>query len=84
MGERAMIAGFEHRWQVEAQLAAFEHERKGAQNAAHLEAIAGQEAVFRAELERMDREGDYVEPEGNPALGTLAYVGRAGRGLIIA
>jgi hypothetical protein len=26
------IAGFEHRWQIEAQLAAFEHERKGAQN----------------------------------------------------
>jgi len=41
-----VIAGFEHRWQVEAQLAAFEHERKGAQTAAHLEAIAEQEAIF--------------------------------------
>ena len=71
------------RWQVEAQIAALEHERKGAQNQRHLDAIAGQEAVFRAELERMDREGDYVEPEGPETLG-LAYVGRAGRGLIIA
>ena len=78
-----MIPGYEHRWQVEQQLAAFAHERKGAQNQRHLDAIAGQEAIFKAELERMDREGDYVEPEGNPALGTLAYVGRAGRGLII-
>ena len=78
-----MIAGFEHRWQVEAQIAALEHERKGAQTDRHRESIAEQEAIFRAELERMDREGDYKEPEGNPAIGTLAYVGRAGRGLII-
>ena len=83
MGERAMIAGFEHRWQVEAQLAAFEHERKGAQNAKHLEAIAASEALFKAELERMDVECDYVEPEGPASLGTAAWVGTAGRGRII-
>jgi hypothetical protein len=78
-----MIPGFDYRWQVEAQLAAFEHERKGAQTATHLGAIAGQEALFKAELERMDREGDYVEPEGPPSMGTPWYVGKAGRGLII-
>ena len=69
-----MIAGFEHRWQVEAQLSAFEHERRGAQNQRHLDAIAAQEAIFKAELERMDREGDYEEPKrtgepGNHRLG---------------
>jgi hypothetical protein len=48
-----MIPGFEYRWQVEAQLAGFEHERKGAQNQRHLDAIAAQEAIFKAELERM-------------------------------
>jgi hypothetical protein len=78
-----MIAGFEHRWQVEAQLAAFEHERKGAQNARHLEAIAASEAIFKAELERMDVEGDYEEPKGPASMGTRAYVGKAGRGRII-
>ncbi len=78
-----MIAGFEHRWQVEAQLAAFEHERKGAQTERHREAIAAQEAIFRAELERMDKEGDYVEPKGPESLGTVAWVGSAGRGRII-
>jgi hypothetical protein len=78
-----VIAGFEHRWQVEAQLAAFEHERKGAQTAAHLEAIAEQEAIFRGELERMDREGDYEEPKLEPSLGTAAWVGTRGRGRII-
>jgi hypothetical protein len=78
-----MIPGFEYRWQVEAQLAAFQHERKGAQTPAHLKAIAAQEAIFRAELERMDVEADYVEPEGPKSLGTLAHVGKAGRGRII-
>jgi hypothetical protein len=73
------IAGFEHRWQVEAVLAALERERRGAasMNARHREMIDAQERIFRAELERMDREGDYVEPKGNPAMGTLLYVGRA-------
>jgi hypothetical protein len=79
-----MIAGFEHRWQIEAQLRAFEHERKGAQNERHRASIAAQEAIFQAELERMDREGDYVEPEGPASLGTTAWVGTAGRGRIIA
>ena len=83
MGERPMIPGFEHRWQVEAQLRAFEHERKGAQNARNLDAIAAQEVIFKAELERMDVEGDYVEPEGPAPLGTAAWVGTAGRGRII-
>ena len=78
-----MIAGFEHRWQVEAQIAAFEHERKGARTERHLAAIAAQEAIFKAELERIDREGDYVEPEGPASLGTTAWVGTAGRGGII-
>jgi hypothetical protein len=79
-----VIPGFEHRWQVEAQLAAFEHERKGAQNARHLDAIAAQEAIFKAKLERMDREGDYVDPEVPKGFGTLAYVGTLGCGRLIA
>ena len=83
MGERAMIAGFEHRWQIEAQLRAFEHERNGAQNERHLDAIAAQEAIFKAELDRIDREGDYEEPKGPASLGTTAWVGTAGRGRII-
>ena len=83
MGQRAMIAGFEHRWQVEAQLRAFEHERRGAQNERHRASIAAQEAIFKAELEQMDREGDYVEPEVPEGFGTLAYVGTFGRGKII-
>jgi hypothetical protein len=48
-----------------------------------LAAIAEQEAIFRAEFERMDREGDYEEPKGEPSLGTVAYVGTRGRGRII-
>ena len=75
-----MIPGFEYRWQVEAQLRAFEHERKGAQNQRHLDAIAASEAIFKAELERMDVEGDYEEPKGPASLGTTAWVGTAGRG----
>jgi Ca2+-binding RTX toxin-like protein len=83
-GGNDRLAGFGHRWQVEAQLAAFEHERKGAQNERHREAIAAQEAIFKAELERMDKEGDYQEPEGeSPSMGTIWYVGKAGRGRII-
>jgi hypothetical protein len=50
----------------------------------HLAAIAAQEAIFQAELERMDREGDYEEPKLEPSLGSLAWVGTRGRGRIIA
>jgi hypothetical protein len=79
-----VISGFETKREVRAQLAAFEHERKSAQTDAHRGAIAGQEALFRAELERMERTGEGEEPvTTNRALGTLAYVGRAGRGLIV-
>jgi hypothetical protein len=78
------IPGFEYRWQVMAQLAGFENERRGAQTEAHREAIARQEEIFKAELARIDREGDYVEPEGkSPSMGTFWYVGKAGRGRII-
>jgi hypothetical protein len=79
-----MIAGFEHRWQIEAQLRAFEHERRGAQSERHRASIAAQEAIFKKELARIDVEGDYVEPEGPASLGTTAWVGTAGRGRIIA
>jgi hypothetical protein len=78
-----MIAGFEKPWQVRAQLVAFEHERRGAVDARHRAAIDEQEAIFLAELERMEAEGVPEETEpGNPALGTLAWVSRKGRGLI--
>jgi hypothetical protein len=39
--------------------------------------------MFKAELARMDREGDYVDPEGPKSLGTVACVGTAGRERII-
>ena len=53
-----MINGFERPSQVRAALAAFEHERTGgaASDLARLAAIAEQEAIFRAELERMEAE----------------------------
>jgi hypothetical protein len=73
-----VIAGYERRWQVEAQLAAFEHERKSAQNARHRELIDEQEAIFKAELERMDREGDYEEPERVVRQGAFAWIGEHG------
>jgi hypothetical protein len=69
-----MIAGFEYRWQVEAQLAAFEHERKGTSDPRWLAAIDEQEAIFRAELERMDREGDYEEPGRSPRQGPFSWI----------
>jgi hypothetical protein len=79
-----VIPGYETKREVRAQLAALEHERKGAQSAKHLEAIAEQEAIFRAELERMERTGEGEEPvTTNPAMGTARWVGRAGRGLIV-
>lgn len=74
-----MIAGFEHRWQIEAQLRALEHERRGAQNERHRASIAAQETIFKKELERMDVEGDYQEPEGPESMGTRWYVGSHGR-----
>jgi hypothetical protein len=42
-----VIPGFEYRWQVEAQLAGFENERRGAQTDAHRKAIEQQEAIFK-------------------------------------
>jgi len=42
---------------VRAQLDALAHERKGASGQAHLDAIAEQEAIFEAELARMEAEG---------------------------
>lgn len=81
-----MIAGYELRWQVKDMLAALEREKTcGNMTARRLEAIEAQERIFRAELERMETTDEGDEPvTTNPALGTLAYVGRAGRGLIIA
>jgi hypothetical protein len=71
-----MIAGCEKPWQVRAQLAAFEHERRGAVDARHRAAIDAQEAIFRAELERMETASVPEEPEPrNPARGTISWVG---------
>ena len=79
-----MIAGFETRAHVLAQLAALEREKSsGHMNARWLEAIESQERLFRAELESLGG-GDYPQPDPHPAAGTLAHVGRDGRGLIIA
>jgi hypothetical protein len=58
-----MIAGYEKPSQVRAQLAAFEHERRGAQSERHLAAIAEQERIFRRELKRMEKEGVPDEDE---------------------
>ena len=75
MGERAMIAGFEHRWQIEAQLRAFEHERNGAQNERHLDAIAAQKKLFEAERDRMlALEAERIEREHQARL-AAAQVG---------
>jgi hypothetical protein len=51
-----MIAGFERPELVLQKLAALEHERRGCGSAAHLEAIAGQESVFRAALDEFSPE----------------------------
>ena len=79
-----MIAGYEHRFQVEAQLALEREKGSGHMNPSWLQKIETEEAIFRAELERMDREGDFVEPEVPKGFGTLAYVGTFGRGRLIA
>jgi hypothetical protein len=72
------MRGYERLWQVEAQIAALEHERRGARNDEHRAAIAQSLARFEAELERMQREGEDVEPVGPSSRGTLAWVGYRG------
>ena len=74
-----MIAGFEHRWQVEDHIAALEREKTaGHMNPVRVQKIEEQQAIFRAELERMDREGDYEEPERPVRRGPFAWVGEYG------
>jgi len=73
------ISGFEHRWQVEAQLGALERELRGhIRDERHRDSIKAQIKVFAAELARMDREGDYVEPEPPPRRGAFAWIGEHG------
>jgi hypothetical protein len=65
-------------------LEGFKRERQGTSDPRWLAAIDEQERVFKAELERMEAEGVPEEAETeNRALGTPAWVGRQGRGLII-
>jgi hypothetical protein len=89
-----MIAGYETKAQVLAMLEALKRERATAgwtranvaHNPQHLRSIEAQEALFKAELERMEAEGDGDEPvTTNPALGTTAYWGIPGvdRGRIV-
>jgi hypothetical protein len=78
-----VIAGFEHRWQVEAQLSAFEHERKGTSDPRWLAAIDESERVFREELARMDREGDYEEPGRSPRQGPFSWIDDQGGPIVI-
>jgi hypothetical protein len=74
-----MIAGFEHRWQVEAQLGALERELRGhIRDERHRASIKAQIKVFAAELERMDREGDYQEPERVVRQAAFAWIGEHG------
>jgi hypothetical protein len=74
-----MIAGFEHRWQVEAQLSALERELRGhIRDERHRASIEAQMKVFAAELERLDREGDYQEPERVVRQGAFAWIGEHG------
>ena len=72
-----MIAGYTSREQLEAQLRAFEHERRTARSDRHLEAIAAQEAIFKAELERVGA-GDYPEAERVVQPGHFAWIGEYG------
>jgi hypothetical protein len=79
-----MIAGYERPSHVRAALEGFKRERQGTSDPRWLAQIDEQERIFQEELARMEREGVQEEPEpGHPALGTLAYVGKAGRGRII-
>jgi hypothetical protein len=58
-----MIAGFEKPGQVRAVLEALAHERKNhIYSPRHLAEIEAQEAIFKAELERMVAEGVEDEP----------------------
>jgi hypothetical protein len=77
--DEGMIAGFEHRWQVEAQLSALERELRGhIRDERHRASIEAQMKVFAAELERLDREGDYQEPERVVRQGAFAWIGEHG------
>jgi hypothetical protein len=71
-----MIPGFELRRQVEAQLAALEHEKLGAMSAQHLASIDQQIDVFTAELERMQATGEGDKyATADKTLGTLGWIG---------
>ena len=48
----------------------------------HRASIKAQIKVFAAELERMDREGDYQEPEGTVRQGPFAWIGDYGQPLV--
>jgi hypothetical protein len=77
------ISGFEHRWQVEAQLGALDRELRGhIRDERHRASIKAQIKIFAAELERMDREGDYQEPERIVRQGAFAWVDEFGGPLI--
>lgn len=79
-----MIAGYERPSLVRAALEGLKRERQGTSDPRWLASIEAQERLFEDELARMEADGitDEVEP-GHPALGTVAYVGRVGRGRII-
>jgi hypothetical protein len=79
-----VIAGFEHRWQVEAQLAALEREKgSGHMNPAWLQKIEEQIRLFEGELKRMDREGDYEEPGRSPRQGPFSWVDDQGGPIVV-
>jgi hypothetical protein len=79
-----MIAGYERPSLVRAALEGFKRERQGTSDPRWLASIEAQERLFLNELARMEREGVQEEPEpGHPALGTISYVGKAGRGRIV-
>jgi hypothetical protein len=79
-----MIAGYERPSLVRAALEGLKRERQGTSDPLWLASIEAQERLFEDELARMEADGitDEVEP-GHPVLGTVAYVGTAGRGRII-
>jgi hypothetical protein len=80
------IAGYERPWQIRAQLEAFKHERGHIWDARHLAEIEKGEALFQAELERMEAEGvPDDEVTTNKAMGTTRYLGVPGvdRGRIV-
>ena len=80
-----MIAGYESRQLVVAQIEALEREKSaGKMNEGRLAEIEKQQQLFQSELESLGEDGDYPQPEAHPAAGTSAFVGRQGRGLLIA